>query len=63
MASDRRSPISFLQWRPHPEALLAAGDAINFVPASLDEYELLSARSASGKLSMTPVGEMIEEAT
>lgn len=58
-----RSPISFLQWRPHPEALLAAGDAINFVPVSLDEYELLSARSASGKLSMTPVGEVIEEAT
>lgn len=57
-----RSPISFLRWRPHPEALLAAGDKINFAPVSLDEYEQLSAQSASGKLTITPVGEMAEGA-
>ena len=55
-----RSPISFLRWRPHPEALLAAGDKVNFAPVSLDEYEQLSAQSASGKLDIVPVGEMTE---
>lgn len=58
-----RSPISFLRWRPHPEALLAAGDKVNFAPVSLDEYEQLSAQSASGKLNIMPVGEMTEETT
>jgi inhibitor of KinA len=58
-----RSPVSFLQWRPYPEALLAAGDKVNFVPVSLDEYEQLSARSASGKLNITPVSEIAHEAT
>ncbi len=58
-----RSPISFLRWRPHPEALLAAGDKVNFAPVSLDEYEQLSAQSASGKLNIMPVGEITEEAT
>lgn len=58
-----RSPIPFLRWRPYPEALLAAGDKINFVPVALDEYEQLSARAASGKLSITPVAENAEGAT
>jgi inhibitor of KinA len=57
-----RSPISLLRWRPHPEALLAAGDKVNFAPVSLDEYEQLSAQSASGKLNIMPVGEMTEGA-
>lgn len=58
-----RSPISFLRLQPHPEALLAAGDKVNFAPVSLDEYEQLSAQSASGKLNIVPVGEITEEAT
>jgi len=57
-----RSPISFLRWRPHPEALLAAGDKVNFAPVSLDEYEKLAAQSASGKLNIMPVGETAEGA-
>jgi len=51
-----RSPISFLQRKSYPEALLAAGDEIKFEPVSLDEYEQLSARAAVGKLTVTPVG-------
>lgn len=57
-----RSPVSFLQWRPDPEALLAAGDKINFVPVPLDEFEQLSARSAAGKLNIAPVGVVAEGA-
>lgn len=57
-----RSPISFLRWRPYPEALLAAGDNVTFVPVSLDEYEQLAARSACGKLDIMPVGEITEDA-
>jgi inhibitor of KinA len=57
-----RSPISFLQLRPYPQALLAAGDKVKFVPVSLDEYERLSARSASGQLRMAPVGKITEQA-
>ena len=56
-----RSPMSFLQWRSYPEALLAAGDTINFLPVSLNEYEELSARAAVGALSIKPVQEMTEE--
>jgi inhibitor of KinA len=57
-----RSPISFLRLRPYPQALLAAGDKVKFMPVSLNEYEQLSARSASGRLHIAPVGEITEQA-
>jgi inhibitor of KinA len=57
-----RSPVRFLEQRPHPAALLAAGDKVTFVPVSLREYELLAAKAATGTLDITPIDEIMDAA-
>jgi KipI family sensor histidine kinase inhibitor len=57
-----RCPVPFLERRPQPMALLAAGDRVTFVPVSLREYEQLAAQSAAGTLRMIPVNEPVDEA-
>jgi inhibitor of KinA len=57
-----RSPVPFLEQRPDPAALLAAGDKVTFVPVSLREYELLAAKAAAGTLNITPIDETVDAA-
>jgi inhibitor of KinA len=57
-----RSPVRFLEQRPHPAALLAAGDQVTFMPVSLREYELLAAKAAAGTLNITPIDETMDAA-
>jgi inhibitor of KinA len=57
-----RSPVPFLERRPQPRALLAAGDSVTFEPVSLREYEQLAAQAAAGMLRITPIDEPAEAA-
>jgi KipI family sensor histidine kinase inhibitor len=57
-----RSPIPFLERRPHPTALLAAGDKVTFVPVSLREYEALAAKATAGSLNIIPIDESVDAA-
>jgi KipI family sensor histidine kinase inhibitor len=57
-----RCPVPFLERRPQPTVLLAAGDKVTFTPVSLGEYEQLSAQAAAGTLKILPVDEPMEVA-
>jgi len=57
-----RSPVPFLERRPQPMALLAAGDSVTFKPVSLREYEQLSAQAAAGALHIVPIDEPAQAA-
>jgi KipI family sensor histidine kinase inhibitor len=57
-----RSPVPFLERRPQPMALLAAGDNVTFKPVSLREYEQLSAQAAAGVLRIVPIDEPAQAA-
>jgi inhibitor of KinA len=57
-----RCPVPFLERRPQPTVLLAAGDKVTFAPVSLGEYEQLSAQAAAGTLKIMPVDEPMEVA-
>jgi inhibitor of KinA len=57
-----RSPIRFLEQRPNPSALLAAGDKVTFMPVSLREYELLAIQATAGTLTIMPIEETLDAA-
>jgi inhibitor of KinA len=57
-----RCPVPFLERRPQPTVLLAAGDKVTFTPISLREYEHMSAQAAAGTLRIVPVDEPMEVA-
>jgi inhibitor of KinA len=52
-----RSPVPFLERRPQPRTLLAAGDKVRFEPVSLQDYEQMSAQAMAGVLQITPIDE------
>jgi inhibitor of KinA len=52
-----RSPGALWERWPRPQALLAPGDLVSFVPISLREYEDLLAKAADGALKLMPVNE------
>jgi KipI family sensor histidine kinase inhibitor len=49
-----RTPVPLWDLRRDPPAVLRAGDKVMFRPISRDEYENLSARSASGAYRLDP---------
>jgi inhibitor of KinA len=57
-----RCPVPFLERRPQPTVLLAAGDKVSFAPVSLSEYEEMSAQAAAGTLRIVPLDEPMEVA-
>jgi allophanate hydrolase subunit 1 len=52
-----RCPVPFLERRPQPRTLLAAGDKVRFEPVSLEDYEQMSAQAIAGVLQITPIDE------
>jgi allophanate hydrolase subunit 1 len=52
-----RSPVPFLERRPQPRTLLAAGDKVRFEPVSLQDYEQMSAQAMAGVLHISPIDE------